>query len=168
MSRHGFFKVLTDPTSAQEELADLIGYDLYDWLNVGVAGYDPALGTFFFNMEGSWLFGTEPGEIPDIRSLQAILTAIFSGAELPFNQEGLLQIAAEVEPNPLILTPAEAANLSKSVSAEYLEQNVRLANYFRGKPDAALLQTQEPNDQESAQSKPASGIFTKVMRMFGK
>lgn len=168
MSRHGFFKVLTDPTSAQDELADLIGYGIYDWLNVGVAGYDPALGTFFFNMEGSWLFGTEPEEIPDIRSLQAILTAIFSGAELPFNQDGLLQIAAEVEPNPLILSPAEAADLSKTVSAEYLEQNVRLANYFRGKPDAALLETQEPSDPESSESKPVGGILSKVMRMLGK
>ena len=89
MSRHGFFKVLHDPTEAQEDLTDLVGYDLYDWLSHGVAGYDEAMGTFFFNLEGSWIFGVEGEEIPTIGMLQAILSAIFRGAELPFNQEGL-------------------------------------------------------------------------------
>lgn len=139
MSRHGFFKVLHDPTEAQEDLTDLVGYDLYDWLSHGVAGYDEPLGTFFFNLEGSWIFGVESNEIPTIGMLQAILSAIFRGAELPFNQEGLRAIAEEVEGSPAVLSSAEAADLSNSVSTSYLEERVALANYFRGEPEAASL-----------------------------
>ena len=65
--------MLHDPTEAQEDLTDLVGYDLYDWLSHGVAGYDEAMGTFFFNLEGSWIFGIEGEEIPTIGMLQAIL-----------------------------------------------------------------------------------------------
>lgn len=150
MSRHGFFKVLHDPTEAQEDLTDLVGYDLYDWLSHGVAGYDEAMGTFFFNLEGSWIFGIEGEEIPTIGMLQAILSAIFRGAELPFNQEGLRAIAEEVEGSPAVLTPAEAADLSNSVSTSYLEERVALANYFRGEPEAATLRS----DAEDAASVP--------------
>ncbi|SFI13627.1 hypothetical protein [Modicisalibacter xianhensis] len=147
MSRHGFHHVLNRPCEGQEdleELEDLIGYGIYDWLSRGVAGYDEQLETFFFNIEGSWIFGTEPGEIPSIGLLQAILSAIFSGAELPFNQEGLRMIAEEVDRYSAVLDPAEAADLSNTVSATYLEKQVALANYFRGEEAGGVMRELAP------------------------
>lgn len=173
MSRHGFFKVLHDPSEAQEDLTDLVGYGLYDWLSVGVAGYDEGLGTFFFNMEGSWIFGTEQGEIPNIGMLQAILSAIFRGAELPFNQEGLRAIAEEIEDSPAVLSPAEAAELSNIVSTSYLEGRVALANYFRGEPEAAILSRDAEDEAPApdmspepakASSEPKRGFLSKALQ----
>lgn len=157
MSRHGFFKVLAEPTPDQHELEDLVGYGLNDWLNFGVAGYDPQLQTFFFNLDGSWIFGIEHGELPDISSLQAVLSAIFRGAELPFNEAGLLAIAQEVEPSPTILAPAQASVLSESVSNEYLEARVHLAQYYREQPDAALCEPPATSDLPQALSTPGAG-----------
>ena len=48
------------------------------------------------------------------------------------------------------MTPAEAADLSNSVSTSYLEERVALANYFRGEPEAATLRS----DAEDAASVP--------------
>ncbi|MGC3873328.1 hypothetical protein ACPF7Z_08665 [Halomonas sp. GXIMD04776] len=172
MSRHGFFKVMHDPTENQEDLTDLIGYDLYDWLSHGVVGYDEPLGTFFFNLEGSWIFGIEGEEIPTIGLLQAILSAVFRGAELPFNQEGLRTIAEEVEGSPAVLSPAEAADLSNSVSASYLEERVALANYFRGEPEAATLRSdaedsasapEAASEPAEAPDKPKRGFLSKAL-----
>lgn len=173
MSRHNFCKVMHDPSEAQEDLTDLVGYDLYDWLSHGVAGYDTALETFFFNLEGSWIFGTERGEIPTIGELQGIISAIFRGAELPFNQQGLRVIAEEVERFPAVLTAAEAADLSKSVTTTYLEQQVALANYFRGQqegaiPDSGAEDVEAANAASSAPAedfdRPKRGILSKALR----
>ncbi|WP_339427689.1 MULTISPECIES: hypothetical protein [unclassified Pseudomonas] len=120
MSRYGFFKVINEPDESSDDLEDLLGYGLYDWLNHGVAGYDPNLQTYFFNLESSWIIGTTPAEIPTIADLQCVLAAIFNGARLPFNSEGLLQIAAGGEHNPIILAPDEAATESSKVSKQYL------------------------------------------------
>src|SRR5690554_5005045 len=80
MSRHSFHKAITTATEEQEDLTDFLGYGLFDWVNVGVLGYDESLETFFFNIEGNWIFGTEPREIPSIHIFQAIFSAIFQGA----------------------------------------------------------------------------------------
>lgn len=131
MSRYPFHKALTTPTEEQEELADLIGYDLFDWVNVGVIGYDESLETFFFNMEGSWLFGTEHREIPSIHIFQAIFSAMFKGAEIPFNIEGLERIVWEEGGRPAVLDPEDASDLSMQISKSYLDEKVSIAKAFR-------------------------------------
>lgn len=81
MSRHGFHNVFNTPSDVEEDLTDLLGYDIYDWISRGVAGYDEPLETYYFNLEGSWIFGTTREEITTIMELQGILSAIFGGAE---------------------------------------------------------------------------------------
>ena len=126
MSRYSFFKIISAPDE-DSDLEDLLGYGLFDWLNHGVVGHDTDLQTYFFNLEGSWISGTTPSEILTISDLQSILSAIFDGAKLPFNPEGLLRIAEDGESNPVILTPAEAAAQSSQVSKQYLATLLALA-----------------------------------------
>lgn len=132
MSRHSFHKAITTATEEQEDLTDFLGYGLFDWVNVGVLGYDESLETFFFNIEGSWIFGTEPREIPSIHIFQAIFSAIFQGAALPFNLEGLEKIGWEEGGRPAVLDPEEASDLSMQISQSYLDEKIAVAKAFRG------------------------------------
>ncbi|MCE8044378.1 MAG: hypothetical protein ABN479_12090 [Billgrantia sp.] len=131
MSRYGFYHVLNRPHEHQEEMTDLLGYDIYDWLSVGAFGFDEELETYFFNLEGSWVFGTAPEEITSIAEFQGILSRLFGGALLPFNEDGLTKVAECVEDALGVLSPEEAALMSVGVPAEYLEERVRVAQAFR-------------------------------------
>jgi len=131
MSRHGFHNVLNAPSDEEEGFLDLLGYDIYDWISRGVAGYDEPLETYFFNLEGSWIFGTTHVEITTISELQGTLSAIFGGAALPFNMEGLLRIAEDFETEEGILSPGEAAMMSAGLPQDYLDNHLKLAKALR-------------------------------------
>lgn len=116
MSRFAFSKIILADSFNQEnedddnDIEDIEGYGMFDWNAHGIIGYDEPLQTYFANLDGSWGIGTGYREIPTIAELQRRLSAIFHGIELPFLNDGLLALAAGIEENPLILSPAEAAN----------------------------------------------------------
>lgn len=131
MSRYGFHHVLNRPNERQENMTDLLGYDIYDWLSVGVMGFDEGLNTYFFNLEGGWIFGTKPEEITSIAELQGILCSLFAGALLPFNEDGLINIEKDLEVEYGVLSPEEASVMATGVPTEYLKERVRVAQAYR-------------------------------------
>lgn len=130
MSRHRFSKVLTDDRSGDDRLTDRLGHTLGEWREHGVIGYDRPLDTYFFNLEGSWIFGTMPREITTIGELQAVIGAIFPGRAVPFDPRGLREIAQGVENAPYVLNGAEIAARASAITPEYLNRQIDMARMF--------------------------------------
>lgn len=130
MSRHRFSKVLTDDRSGDDWLTDRLGHTLGEWREHGVIGHDRPLDTYFFNLEGSWIFGTEPREITTIGELQAVIGAIFPGRAVTFDPRGLREIAQGVENAPYVLNGAEIAARASAITPEYLNRQIDMARMF--------------------------------------
>lgn len=131
MSRFSFSTIISLPEENDSDFEDLLGYSLYSWELHGVVGFDISLNTYFMNMEGSWIFGTDRNEISTIAHLQRVIAAIFRGAVIPFCADGLHQITVGVEKNPAILSPEQAAEESSQISSEYIDYQLETANYYR-------------------------------------
>ncbi|RXU05095.1 hypothetical protein B1F69_00525 [Pseudomonas syringae] len=108
MSRYAFGKLFESLDDV--DLEDIKGYGFFDWEAHGVVGYDAITETYFANLDGSWGVGTTIREIPTIDAFQRKLSEMFKGAELPFIESGLRQLAQGVEVRPVILTPAQAVS----------------------------------------------------------
>lgn len=130
MSRHRFSTVLTADRSGDDRLTDILGHTLGEWREHGVIGHDKPLDTYFFNLEGSWIFGTTPREITTIGELQAVIGAIFPGRGVPFDAQGLRTIAQGVEGTPHVLTGAEIAARASAITQEYLSRQIDMARMF--------------------------------------
>lgn len=130
MSRHRFSKVLTEDNSGDDRLTDRLGHTLGEWREHGVIGHDRPLDTYFFNLEGSWIFGTTPREITTIGELQAVIGAIFPGRAVPFDARGLREIAHGVEENPHVLHGADLAARASAITEEYLSRQIDIARMF--------------------------------------
>ncbi|MBJ2214097.1 MULTISPECIES: hypothetical protein [Pseudomonas] len=129
MSRFSFSKIVS--SAPDQDLEDILGHSIGEWLSVGVVGYDEPLQTFFFNLEDSWVIGTSLHELPTIADLQRVIAAIFKGIAFPFDPAGLVVVAAGYEESAAILSPEEAASGASQISAEYLEIQVSTANFYR-------------------------------------
>ncbi|MBM64108.1 MAG: hypothetical protein CL484_14260 [Acidobacteria bacterium] len=136
MSRHRFSKVLTDERTGDDRLIDRLGHSLAEWREHGVIGHDRPLGTYFFNLEGSWIFGTMPREITTIGELQAVIGAIFPGRAVPFDPGGLREIAQGVEDTPHVLHGAEVAARASAITEEYLSRQIDMARMFEEESNA--------------------------------
>lgn len=129
MSRFSFGKIVS--TTPDQDLEDILGHSIGEWLSMGVVGYDEPLQTFFFNLEDSWVVGTNLHELPTIAALQRVIAAIFKGVAFPFEPTGLAVVAAGYEQPPVILSPEQAAAGALEISAKYIEDLVDHANFYR-------------------------------------
>lgn len=129
MSRFSFAKIVS--IAPDQDLEDILGHSLGEWLSLGIVGYDEPLQTFFFNLEDSWVIGTSLHELPTIADLQRVISAVFKGISFPFNPAGLAVVATGYEDTPAILSPEEAADGASGISAEYLDAQISTANFYR-------------------------------------
>lgn len=129
MSRFSFGNIID--THDADGLKDLLDHEMAEWEEYGTVGYDDPLETYFFNLDGSWIFGTSVGEIPTVARLQAVISACFKDALLPFNIKGLRELAGGIEVDPTFLSSEQAANQAATVSLSYMAEKIETAKFYR-------------------------------------
>ncbi len=85
MSRYSFEEIITNTESLKpykNDLTDIKGFTLCDWISYGIIGWDEDLNTYFIQLdidtdEIPWWIGVSSKEIPTFDSLCDIICRIF-------------------------------------------------------------------------------------------
>lgn len=134
LSRYGFDTIIDlhklsseDGDEQDEGILDRLGYSIWSWVSYGAVGFDESIGSYFVNDGSRWMVGISDKEIETIGQLQIVISAIFYGALIPFNSEGLLSIAVNAEADPCVLSSETASSKSHNINPEYIAYHLEQA-----------------------------------------